>query len=245
MNSEKLQPRTSPMALGKGGVFAFPEGIASHLGLLEAIGGTVVRLILKGKQVRYRSIAPAFAFTFSVLTSGVHAQVLERDPQGNFSVSRPIAWVKQDRPSPAIRVMLGIEGDGYVGNCNISVLPSPRTASMTQAQVDAFENKRVLGASFFQPQLLAVAPDVQVLSVFQLKRGAYFGHLVNYSYSYMSPSLQRRVHIRAELFSHSRPGKVFSFTCSTGSLSPSDAQSSFSAERRNFESLTASLRVDP
>jgi hypothetical protein len=140
--------------------------------------------------------------------------------------------------------MLGIEGDGYVGNCNISVLSSPSTAKLNQTEVDTSENKRALGVDFFQPQLLAVAPDVKVISVVQLKRGAHFGHLVNYTYSYMSPSLQRRVHIRAELFSHSRPGKVFSFTCNTGALSSADAQRAFSAERKNFEALVASLRVD-
>ena len=196
--------------------------------------------------MNYRAIASSFALALSVSTGvvQVQAQVLDRDPQNNFSISRPTAWVSQEKPSPAIRVMLGIEGDGYVGNCNISVLPSPSTARMTQAEVDASANKRALGANFFQPQLLAVAPDVKVLNAVQLKRGAHFGHLVNYSYSYMSPSLQRRVHIRAELFSHSRPGKVFSFTCNTGALSPTDAQRSFSAERKNFEALAASLRVD-
>ncbi|MFT3799750.1 MAG: hypothetical protein QM766_00890 [Burkholderiaceae bacterium] len=67
---------------------------------------------------------------------------------------------------------------------------------------------------------------------------------MNYTYSYMSPSLQRRIYIRAELFSHSRPGKVFSFTCNTGALSAADAQRAFSVERKRFEALSASLQVD-
>ncbi|TFI49093.1 hypothetical protein E4O93_04465 [Diaphorobacter sp. DS2] len=192
----------------------------------------------------YVASAGSIAIASVVFASVTQAQVVERDPQNRFSVSRPAAWVNQDKPSPAIRVMLGIEGDGYVGNCNISVLPSPSTAKLSQTDVDNLENKRALGVDFFQPQLSAVAPDVQIISAVQVKRGSQLGHLVNYTYSYISPSLQRRVHIRAELFSHSRPGRVFSFTCNTGALSPADAQRAFSAERKNFESLGASLRVD-
>lgn len=190
-------------------------------------------------------LAPSFTITFFILSGVVHAQVVERDSENKFSVSRPAAWINQDSPSPQIRVMLGIEGDGYVGNCNISVLPSPSTVNLNQAQVDASENKRLLGASFFQPMLLAVAPDVKVLNVSQLKRGAYSGHLVNYYYSYMSPSLQRRVHVRAEVFSHSRPGKVFSFTCNVGALTLGDAERSFAAESENFGAFAASLSVVP
>ncbi len=192
----------------------------------------------------YRATPAFIAIAGVVFASVAQAQVVERDPQNKFSVSRPAAWVNQDRSSPAIRVMLGIEGDGYVGNCNISVLPTPSTAKLSQTEVDNSENKRALGVEFFQSQLSAVAPDVKAISAVQVKRGSQLGHLVNYTYSYMSQSLQRRVHIRAELFSHSRPGKVFAFTCNTGALSPADAQRAFSAERRNFESLTASLQVD-
>jgi hypothetical protein len=194
--------------------------------------------------MRSNSLAPLLALCLAAPACNVQAQVLERDLQNNFLVSRPAAWINQERPSPAIRVMLGIEGDGYVGNCNVSVLPSPSTARMTQAEVDASENKKALGVRFFQPQLLAVAPDVKVLSAVQIKRGPHFGHLVNYSYSYVSPTLQRRVHLRAELFSHSRPGKVLSFTCNTGALSAAEAQRAFSKEGKSFERLAASLRVD-
>lgn len=152
--------------------------------------------------------------------------------QNKFSVSRPVAWISQESPSPEVRLMLGIECDGYIGNCNISVMPSPRTANMTQAEVNASEKKQVLEANFSQSQPLAIAQDVKVLSAVQLRRGAHFGYLVNYSYSYVSPSLQRRVHIRAEVYSYSRPGKVFSITCSTGALSPAEARRSFLAERK-------------
>lgn len=194
--------------------------------------------------MNFRAIVSSVTLAVTASSSVAQSQLVERDPQNRFAVSRPAAWVNQDKPFSTIRVMLGIEGDGYVGNCNISVLPSRSTAKLTQAEVDTSENKQALGTDFFLPKLLAISTDVKVLSATLVKRGDQFGQLVNYTYSYMSPSLQRRIHMRAELFSHSRPGKVFSFTCNTGALSPADAQRAFSAERKNFEALAASLRVD-
>lgn len=179
-----------------------------------------------------------------LVTFSIQAQVLERDPLNTFTVSRPVAWTSKERPSPAIRVMLEVEGNGYVGSCNISVLSSSNTVNMTQAKVDVSENKRNLGVTFFQSQLSDVAQDVKVQSVVQRRRGVHLGHLINYSYSYVSPALQRRIHVRAELFSHSRPGKVFSFTCNTGALSAAVAQRAFSKESKSFENLSTSLRVD-
>jgi hypothetical protein len=172
------------------------------------------------------------------------AQVLERDAQHGFTVSRPASWKPQERPAATIRVMLGIEGDGYVGNCNISVLKSPSTGSLTQTAVDEGENKRPLAATFFQKQLQGVAADVKVLNVQQVRRGTHYGHLVSYTYSYLSPSLNARVYLRAELFSHSRPGKVYSFTCNTGALSLPEARAAFLKEVKSFERLSSSLRVD-
>lgn len=174
----------------------------------------------------------------------VQAQIVERDTQHKFSISRPASWIIQERTSPASRVMLGIEGDGYGGNCNIVALSSQLTSKMTQVEVDATENKKPLGIDFFQKELLIVAPDLKVLSVAQTKRGTHFGHLVNYSHSYLSPTLQRRIYLRAELFSHSRPGKVLSFTCSTFALTQAEAQRAYAKERKAFEKLTSSLRVD-
>lgn len=194
--------------------------------------------------MRINNLLCIVAIVCTATTTHVQAQVLERDPQNNFSISRPAAWINQERPSPANRVMLGIEGDGYVGNCNISVLQSPSTARLTQSEVDVNENKKPLGVEFFQPQLRAVAADVRVLTAIQTKRGPHFGHLVKYIYSYFSPSLQQRIHMHAELFSHSRAGKVLSFTCSTGALSATEAQRAFSKEEKSFEKLSASLRVN-
>ena len=194
--------------------------------------------------MRISALFTLLSFCSVAMTCDVQAQVWERDPQNGFSVSRPATWINQERPSPAIRIMLGIEGDGYVGNCNVSILPSPSTARMTQTEVDASENKRPLGVEFFQSQLLAVAPDVKVLSTVQTKRGPHLGQLVHYTYSYVSSSLQRRVHIRAELFSHSSRGKILSFTCNTGALSATEAQRAFLKERKSFEELAASLRIE-
>lgn len=146
-------------------------------------------------------------------------------------------------PDPAVRVMLGIEGDRYVGNCNITVIPSSSTSTLPQPEVDERENKNALTTSFFQRSLQVVASDVKVLSVEQVRRGAHYGHLVNYSYSYISPSMRARVHLRAELFSHSRPGRIFSFTCNTGGLSSVDAERAFEKERPAFEKMSISFRV--
>ena len=139
--------------------------------------------------------------------------------------------------------MLGIEGEGYVGNCNITVVQSPSTSTLSQFEVDERENKNALTTSFFQRSLQVVASDVKVLSVDQVRRGAHYGHLVNYSYSYISPSIKARVHLRAEIFSHSRPGRVFSFTCNTGGLSFADAERAFVKERPAFEKISISFRV--
>lgn len=173
------------------------------------------------------------------------AEVVEHDPQYNFSVSRPSAWYHQEKPSSTIRVMLGVEGDWYGGNCNISVITSPSTALMSQAEVDVSENKRDLGTAHFQSQLSAIAPDMRVLSVVQTRRGQHYGHLVNYTYSYVSQAVGQRIFIRAEVFSHSRPGKNFAFTCNTAALTQNDAQRAFSQELASFERFSESLRLDP
>jgi len=179
------------------------------------------------------------AILLASLASNLHAQVRERDPLNKFSVTRPASWTNEDRPSPAVRVILGFKGDGYAGGCNISVLPSQSTARMSQAEVDASENMRPLGIPFWQSALRSVALDVKVLSESQTKRGPHFGHLIRYTYSYLSPSIQQRVYLHAELFTHSRPGKVFSFTCNTGALTAADARSAFSNRG------PSSFRVEP
>ena len=102
----------------------------------------------------------------------------------------------------------------------------------------------MLPAAFFERSLRTVAKDLRVLNVRQVKRGPHLGQLVNYTYSYFSPSLKLPVHMRAELFGHSRPGKVFSITCNTGALSPVDAERAFGRELKSFERLSASLRIN-
>lgn len=171
-------------------------------------------------------------------------EVVVQDAQYGFSVSRPSEWFPQERPSPDVRFMFGLEGDGYVGNCNIVVLPSPSTASASQEAVDRNENQRQLSASFFEAALRNVGTDAKVLNVRQTRRGPYFGHLVDYVYRSFSSQLNSELHFRAELFSHSRPGRVYSFTCLTGATSSDAAQSGFEKELKSFESLSANLRVD-
>src|SRR5690606_38092332 len=65
----------------------------------------------------------------------------------------------------------------------------------------------------------------------------------NYTSSYVSPSLNSRVYLRYELFSHSRPGKVYSFTCSTAASSAIEAQRAFLKEQKAFERFSSSLHV--
>lgn len=181
--------------------------------------------------------------SFTVAIPSFGTQVLEHDTQHGFTVSRPASWFLQERPTAFTRVMLGIEGDGYVGNCNVTVVHSQSTVAMTQAAVDEGENKRALTAAFFLTELRELGTDVKILNVKQVKRGAHYGHLVNYTYSYLSPSLNARLYIRAELFSHSRPGNVYSFTCNTGALSLPEAQRAFQKEEKAYELLSSSLQV--
>jgi hypothetical protein len=169
---------------------------------------------------------------------------IDEDEQYGFSVSRPSAWFHQERPSPTVRFMFGLTGEGYAGNCNVVVLLSPSTANASQEVVDRNENQRPLTISFFEPGFRNVGKDVKVFNVRQTRRGPYFGHLVDYSYSYFSPTLNAPMHVRAELFSHSRPGRVYSFTCNTVAPSAAQAENAFTQETGQFERLSASLRTD-
>lgn len=166
------------------------------------------------------------------------------DQKWKFSVDRPKSWIIQPNPNPAIRLMFGIEGENYGGNCNVGVLPSPGTSKLTQSQVDSNENRRPLTPAFFQNALKGIASDVAVVSVKQLQRGQHWGHLVEYTYSYIEPSVNVRVHMHSEMFSHSRPGSVFTFTCGLGTTSKELSAGVFGKERVNFQRFTASLRVD-
>jgi len=194
--------------------------------------------------MKYNFVLLMVVLACTIASPSLGKQVLERDSQNEFTVSRPASWVRQERPMAAIRVMLGIEGDGYVGNCNIAVLPSSSTVKLTQVEVDEGANKHPLPALFFKKALQYFASDVKVMNVRQVRRGPHYGHLVDYTYSYMSPSLNVRVYMRAELFSNSRPGYVYSFTCNTGALSLPEAQEAFLKERESFELFSSSFRIE-
>jgi hypothetical protein len=183
-----------------------------------------------------------FFFCFFANVTTLFAQVIQSDAQNLFSVSRPTSWVIQQSPAPAIRIMLGFDEDLYVGNCNISVVPSPSTSRMSQSEVDVLENKRLLRSDFFQSRMSSLANDLRVISAIQTKRGMHFGHLVNYTYSYISPNVNRRIFVRAELFSHSRPGNVFSFTCTVAATKPSYTSKGFDDQLLNFTTLSSSLK---
>ena len=198
-----------------------------------------------GSRLPVKVFTSAVVFaTCSVNLSAQPSVISEQDQQNRFSISRPAHWEQQDRPRPTTRMMFGFRGDGYIGTCNINLLSSKGTATLTQGEVDRTENQKKLTGSFFETSLRGVSKDLQVQSVRQVQRGGHFGHLVNYTYSYFSRSLNAQVRMRAELFSHSRPGSVFSFTCSTGALTELKAQKAFAVEGRSFERLSSSLRTD-
>ncbi len=188
---------------------------------------------------------------FAFYATNLFAQqklITENDKKNDFSISRISDWKPQDSPSPTTRMMFDFGGEGYIGNCNVNLLESKGTATATQFDVDKNDNQKNLTASFFENSLKNgmknLSKDLKVISVHQIKRGLYFGHMVNYTFSYFSPSLGDQVHIRAELFSHSRPGRVFSFTCMTGSLTALDAQKAFSINKGIFENFSSSLRTN-
>ena len=166
------------------------------------------------------------------------------DEKWKFSVDRPKSWIVQPNPNPAIRFMFGIEKTDYGGNCNVGIVPSSSTAKLTQTQVDSDENRRPLTPAFFQNALKGISSDVAIKSVQQIQRGQYWGHLVEYTYSYIEPSVNIRVHMHNEMFSHSRPGGVFTFTCGLGTASKVSSASAFAKERAQFQKFAASLRVD-
>ncbi|WP_156480680.1 hypothetical protein [Thauera humireducens] len=170
-------------------------------------------------------------------------EIVNDDAQYGISVTRPSEWLPQERPSPEVRFMYGFKGNGYIGNCNVVVLHSPSTTGASQKGVDQQENLRQLPASFFEDRLRTLGIDAKVLNVQQTRRGAYLGHLVNYTYHSFSPSLNAVLHFRGELFSHSRPGRVYTITCLTGATSPDAAQMGFEKERNTFENFSAGLRV--
>ncbi len=208
--------------------------------------GTIIQTTPPQKtNMKYKLVA--FLFALSQVGPAFSAQkwIVEKDPLNRFSISHPASWYQQDRPSQSVRVMLGLEGDGYGGNCNVSVISSPSTARMSQTEIDASENRRPLSIDFFQRALAAVAKDVAVKTVDQSKRGNHFGHVVRYTYSYMSQAVGQRLFVNAELFSHSRAGKLFSFTCLVAALSEAEATSAFIREAGSFEALSTSLQVEP
>lgn len=188
----------------------------------------------------------AFLFVISLATHSNADVGLIRstDAKWKFSVERPKSWLVQSNPNPAIRLMFGIEQETYGGNCNVGVVPSSSTAKLSQIQVDNSENRRPLTPDFFRIALKGIASDVEILSVKQLQRGQHWGHLVEYTYSYIEPSVNSRVYIHNEMFSHSRPGSVFTFTCGLGTTSKSSSAGAFTKERAQFLRFTASLRVD-
>ena len=229
-----------------GGIVPIVFGFALPIAMVATVLGPSVEFVVKlVSMLQVKVFGAAVVFTMcSVNLSAQSSVISEQDQQNRFSISRPAHWGQQDRPRPTTRMMFGFGGEGYVGTCNINLLPSQSTATLTQAEVDRTENQQKLTGSFFETSLRVVSKDLQVLSVRQVQRGRHFGHLVNYTYSYFSPALNAQVRMRAELFSHSRPGRVFSFTCSTGALTELKAQKAFALEGASFERLSASLRTD-
>jgi hypothetical protein len=172
------------------------------------------------------------------------AEKLERDSKYRFTVQRPAQWIIQDPPFEATRVMLGIEGDGFVGNCNVVVAEVAESAGASFRSIDEGVNKTPAAPDHFAPGLRAISADARVTDSKVVRRGAHSGQLVNYTYSYVSPALKRRIHGRAELFSHSRPGRNYAFTCVAFALSPSEAQRAFDEQSNAFRRFSASFKPD-
>jgi hypothetical protein len=168
---------------------------------------------------------------------------IERDGKYRFSVKRPATWINQDPPFPTTRVMLGLEGHNYVGNCNVVVTEVPASATLSQATVDASVNKWERTPEEFLPVLRVAFADTKVLNVEAVERGGHSGALANYTYSYMSKAAGKRMFGRAELFSHSRPGLNFSFTCMTVAASTAEASAAFQKEAASFRRFSSSLQV--
>lgn len=170
--------------------------------------------------------------------------LIVNDPQYGLSVTKPSNWLSQPSPSAQIRFMFGFHGDGYVGNCNVNLLHSPSTVGKSQEEVDRTENLKKIPAAFFEAALQRAGYNALVTGVTQVRRGMNTGHLVNYSYQSFSPSLNTNVHYRAELFSHSRPGGVYSITCMVGATTSEAAQKYFFLLQPEFEILSSSLKVN-
>ena len=139
--------------------------------------------------------------------------------------------------------MLGLEGNNYVGNCNIVVTEVPLSATMTQAAMDTDVNKKEHTPEEFLQVLRAAFPDAKVVNVETVLRGGYSGALANYTYSYVSRAAGKRMFGRAEFFSHSRPGLNFSFSCMTVAASTAEAALAFQKEAASFKMLSSSLQV--
>ena len=172
--------------------------------------------------------------------------VKEMDEKSRLEVQRPARWFPQDRPNAATVFMYGLEGAGYSGNCNINLLESPSTAHLTQAEVDESENRKPLSKAFFEPHFRNLFEGAVVSRVLQTQIGDKWGHLVEYSYSYIDASSKRRFYMQNVVFSHSRPSKVWSFTCTVGVTLRRDAALALQAELPAFNALVATSRfVNP
>jgi hypothetical protein len=172
------------------------------------------------------------------------AEIVEHDSKYGFTVKRPTQWINQTSPFEGIRIMLGIEGKGYVGNCNVVVAEVPETSNSGFQSIDENVNKKPFPRDHFLPALRLIGADVNVVSATSVRRGNHSGQLVNYTYSYLSQALGKKLHGYAELFSHSRPGRNYAFTCVVFGLTQPEARRAFEEQATNFRRLSASFRTD-
>jgi len=138
--------------------------------------------------------------------------------------------------------MYGLEGAGYGGNCNINLLESPSTAQLTQPEVDESENKKPLSKALFEPNLRNLFDGTVVSRVAQTQIGEKWGHLVEYSYSYIDASTKKKLYMQNVMFSHSQPSKVLTFTCTVGATSGRTATVALQTELPFFNAMVATSR---
>lgn len=176
------------------------------------------------------------------VTASPEPLIKEIDEKSRLEVQRPANWFPQDKPSAATRFMFGFEGAGYGGNCNINLLESPSTANLTQPEVDESENRKPLSKAFFEQNFRKLFENAVVSKVIQTQIGDKWGHLVDYSHSYIDASTKKKIYMQNVVFSHSQPGRVLTFTCTVGAISVHTATTALQTKRPAFNALVATSR---
>lgn len=182
------------------------------------------------------------AFQSFSATASTQRLVKEFDEKSRLEIQRPANWFLQDKPDAATRFRFGFKGTGYNGSCNINLFDSPSTAKLNQAEVDESDNRRSLTKDFFETNLRNSFEGAVVTRAVQTQIGDKWGHLVDYSYSYIDASTKKKILMQSVMFSHSQPGRFLSFTCAVGSTSVLTANAALQTKVADFNTLVATTR---